>query len=73
MTRINIQKIQPEAYQAMFNLEGYLATSTLCPALQEAIRLRASLLNGCHFCIKMHTEAALKLGVTEQQVKALAD
>jgi len=72
MKRVDIQKIQPDAYKAMFALEGYLATSSLKPTLQELVRLRASQINGCAFCIAMHTDAATKLGETAQRLDALA-
>lgn len=73
MNRVNIQKIQPEAYAAMFNLEGYLATSTLPENLQQLVRLRASQINGCNFCKNMHTDEAKKLGETEARLSALAN
>jgi AhpD family alkylhydroperoxidase len=73
MDRVNIQKIQPEAYAAMFCLEGYLATSTLPVILQELVRLRASQINGCNFCKGMHTDAAKKHGETDERLAALAN
>ena len=72
MPRVNIQQRQPEAYNAMFGLEKYLSGSTLDPALQEIIRIRASLINGCQYCIGMHSDAASTLGVSDIQVAALA-
>jgi len=73
MNRVNIQKIQPEAYAAMFGLEGYLATSTLPVILQELVRLRASQINGCNFCKGMHTDAAKKHGETDGRLAVLAN
>jgi len=73
MKRVNIQQIQPDAYKAMFDLEGYLATSTLPPTLQELVRLRASQLNGCRFCIAMHSEAAKKQGEDPLRLEALPE
>jgi AhpD family alkylhydroperoxidase len=73
MERVNIQKIQPKAYAAMFGLEGYLATSTLPVILQELVRLRASQINGCNFCKDMHTDAAKKHGETDERLAALAN
>jgi len=73
MNRVNIQKIQPEAYAAMLSLEGYLATSTLPEILQELVRLRASQINGCNFCKGMHTDAAKKHGETGERLAALAN
>lgn len=71
MSRINIQQVQPAAYQAMFGLEGYMAKSTIAANLQEMVRIRASILNGCQFCIGMHTEAATKLGESNERITAL--
>ena len=52
--RINIQKVEPAAYQAMFGLEKYLSTSSVDPILLELIKMRASQINGCAFCLNMH-------------------
>ena len=73
MNRVNIQKIQPKAYTALFGLESYLANSTLPVLLQELVRLRASQINGCHFCMGRHTEAARELGETDERLEALAN
>lgn len=69
--RINIQELEPKAYEAMFGLEKYLSRSTLEKGLQELIRLRASQINGCTFCNKMHSEAALNLGETQERIDSL--
>lgn len=73
MDRVNIQKIQPKAYAAIFGLESYLATSTLPASLQELVRLRASQINGCNFCKDMHRIAAKKRGETDERLAALAN
>ena len=70
--RINIQSLEPEAYQAMFGLENYLAESELEPSLRELIKVRASQINGCAYCIQLHTEQARKMGESEQRLYALA-
>ncbi|MGY8871242.1 MAG: carboxymuconolactone decarboxylase family protein [Pseudomonadales bacterium] len=72
MSRFNIQQLQPDAYAAMFALEKYLATSLILPVTQELVRIRASQINGCHFCIGMHSNSALKQGETEQRLSELA-
>jgi len=72
MSRVNIQKIQPQAYNAMFGLENYLLGSTIAKDLQEIIRIRASLINQCHFCIEMHTKEALKLGLSKDKIQAIS-
>jgi len=72
MSRFNIQKLQPDAYVAMFGLEKYLSTSLISPVTQELLRIRASQINGCNFCIAMHTDSALKQDETEQRLGELA-
>jgi AhpD family alkylhydroperoxidase len=69
--RINIQKVEPAAYQAMFGLEKYLAASKVDPILLELIKMRASQLNGCAFCLNMHSADARKMGETEQRLYLL--
>jgi len=62
--RIDIPKLEPEAYKAMFALESYLQNSQLSKTHLELIKIRASQINGCAFCINMHTSDALKQGET---------
>ncbi|MCX2475457.1 carboxymuconolactone decarboxylase family protein [Pedobacter sp. MC2016-05] len=69
--RINIQKAEPAAYQAMFGLEKYLSTSTVDPIVLELIKMRASQINGCAFCLNMHSADARKIGETEQRLYLL--
>jgi AhpD family alkylhydroperoxidase len=66
--RININEIEPQAYKAMYALEGYLATTQLSNTHKELIKIRASQINGCAFCIDMHTKDALKYGETNQRI-----
>ena len=73
MGRVNIQEVQPEAYKAMFGFEGYIAKSTIEKNLQELVRLRASLINGCKYCTGMHSEAAIKLGESQERISAVSD
>lgn len=70
--RININELEPNAYKAMFGLDGYLGKSSLDTRLKELIKIRASQLNGCAFCIQMHTEQARKNGESEQRIYALS-
>jgi AhpD family alkylhydroperoxidase len=69
--RVNIQATQPQAYKAMFALEAYLQTTQLSKTQKELIKIRASQINGCAFCIDMHTKDARKLGETEQRIYLL--
>jgi AhpD family alkylhydroperoxidase len=70
--RINIAKIAPGAYRAMAGLEGYVKQSSkLEPALLELVRMRVSQINGCAFCLDMHSKDARAAGETEQRLYAL--
>lgn len=70
--RIDIQKTNPKAYQAMFALEGFLNESSLSKSHKELIKIRASQINGCAFCLDMHTRDARKNGETEQRIYTLS-
>lgn len=69
--RINYSVVSPEAMKAMVGLEKYLASSGLEKPLYELVKLRASQINGCAYCIDMHTKDARKAGETEQRLYAL--
>ena len=66
--RIVIPTVAPEAYQALMNLEGYISKTSLTQTHKELIKIRASQINGCAFCINMHTADARKYGETEQRI-----
>lgn len=70
--RVQIAKEIPAAYQAMSGLEKYLGTTSIDKQLLELIKIRASQINGCAFCINMHTKDARSLGETEQRIYALS-
>ncbi|WP_054025480.1 carboxymuconolactone decarboxylase family protein [Bacillus sp. FJAT-28004] len=70
--RIQIAKEIPAAYKAMVGLEQYLGTTSIDKQLQELIKIRASQINGCAYCINMHTKDARSLGETEQRIYALS-
>ncbi len=70
-TRINIQQVEPAAYKAMYGLEGYIQTSQVSKTHKHLIKLRASMINGCAFCINMHSKEARKDGETEQRIYLL--
>lgn len=72
MDRINISKLEPKAYQAMLVLEDYGKTCDISLILKELIKMRASQINGCAYCLDMHTEDALKLGESPRRIFALS-
>lgn len=70
--RINYSKIAPEGLQNLSKLENYIKGSELEPALVELVKLRASQLNGCAYCIDMHTKDARTHGESEQRLYGLS-
>ena len=64
-------KVAPEAYNALLGLEKYMASTSLTPIHKELIKIRASQINGCAYCINMHTTDARKYGETEQRIYLL--
>lgn len=72
MARLNYLKIASEASMAMHDLEEYLHHSSIEPNLLHMVRLRASQMNGCAYCLDMHWKDARELGETEQRLYELA-
>ena len=70
-TRVKIDQALPEVYKAMMALAGATATTALTVTHRELIKIRSSQINGCAFCIDMHTKDARKAGETEQRIYAL--
>lgn len=70
--RIRIGKVQPLAYKAMLSMEKYIDGTGLKPLHREMIRIRASQINGCSYCLDMHTRDARKIGETEQRIYLLS-
>jgi len=70
--RIDLLALAPEAYEAMRAIEAYIRKSGLDRRLYELIKIRASQINGCIFCLNMHTREARALGETEQRIYGLS-
>ncbi|MGE5170029.1 MAG: carboxymuconolactone decarboxylase family protein [Rudaea sp.] len=70
--RIDYQRVAPGAYAAMRGIETYVRQSGLEPQLLELVKTRASQINGCAYCIDMHTRDARARGETEQRLYALS-
>ncbi len=66
--RMDVAHVAPEAVRAMSGLEQYVRRSGLEQRLLELVRLRASQINGCGYCIDMHTKDARAAGETEQRL-----
>jgi AhpD family alkylhydroperoxidase len=71
-SRLEAQKVVPEAYRAMLALEMFVRKSSkLEPSLIELVKMRASQINGCAYCIDMHSKDARAAGESEQRLYAL--
>ncbi|MFB2118543.1 carboxymuconolactone decarboxylase family protein [Parapedobacter sp. 2B3] len=66
--RVNINSADPNALKAMMGLETYLSHISISKTLKELIKIRASQINRCAYCIDMHTKDALKNGETNQRI-----
>jgi AhpD family alkylhydroperoxidase len=69
-TRFDLTKLDPEAYRHLMQLEGVIGRN-LDPTLYHLIKLRASQINGCAFCLQMHTAEAMKHGEKPERMVAL--
>lgn len=69
--RLDAEKIAPGAMQAMMGVEEYLSQCGLERSLIELVKMRASQINGCAFCIDMHSKDARRAGETEQRLYML--
>ena len=71
--RLEAQKASPAAYAAMLGMEAFVRkASKLEPSLIELVKMRASQVNGCAYCIDMHSKDARAEGETEQRLYALS-
>ena len=71
-SRIDLTKVAPGAYRAMAGIESYVRhSSKLEPSLLELVRMRASQINGCAYCLDMHSKDARAAGETEQRLYTL--
>ncbi|AVT80006.1 carboxymuconolactone decarboxylase family protein [Rhodopseudomonas palustris] len=69
--RLNPATAAPDAYKAMVALEKYIQGSGLESSLIELVKMRASQINGCAFCLDMHSKDARAHGETEQRLYLL--
>ncbi|MEV4886470.1 carboxymuconolactone decarboxylase family protein [Chitinophaga ginsengisegetis] len=70
--RMDIYKLLPGAYKAMMGLQAFVNECGLDKTLTELIKIRASQINGCAFCLNMHTKEARQMGETEQRIYGLS-
>src|SRR4051812_47185029 len=66
--RMNAMAVAPKAYHAMYGMEAYVQQSGLEHGLIHLVKLRASYMNGCAYCVDMHSKDARAGGETEQRI-----
>ncbi|MFA5712888.1 MAG: carboxymuconolactone decarboxylase family protein [Bacteroidales bacterium] len=71
-SRITIKELEPKSYEILLEMERYLAKSELPSSLKELVKIRASQINKCAYCLEMHTLAARNRGEEEQRIYALS-
>src|SRR6266487_415365 len=69
--RINASALSPDGYKALLGVERYLRTCGLEAPLRHLVKLRASQINGCAYCIDMHWKDARAGGESEQRLYGL--
>jgi AhpD family alkylhydroperoxidase len=69
--RLDWYKVAPGAYKAMAGLEGFVKSAGLEAPLLELVKMRASQINGCAYCLDMHSKDARAAGESEQRLHAL--
>ncbi|WP_327586670.1 carboxymuconolactone decarboxylase family protein [Nonomuraea sp. NBC_00507] len=70
--RMDLGSLAGEAYKAMAGLDRFVAASTLAKPLLELVRLRASQINGCVYCVDMHSSDAKRAGESDARLHAVA-
>lgn len=71
--RFNFAAAAPDAYKAVAALEGYIQKDSGVPhRLIHLIKLRASIINGCAYCVDMHAKEARKDGLSEQWINLVS-
>lgn len=71
MSRLKVPELVPDVYQALTEVEKAIHRGPLDRRVRELVKIRASQLNGCLFCIDMHVHDALKLGESPERIYQL--
>lgn len=71
-TRFNMAGVEPGAYKAMIVLDNYAVSTAIPPLQKEMIKIRASQINGCAYCVNMHVNDARKHGEVEQRIHLIS-
>jgi alkylhydroperoxidase AhpD family core domain len=70
--RISVHDIDPEAYKPMYAMEKYIHAGSLGEALLALVKIRASQINGCAYCLDMHGREARAAGVDQRRLDVLS-
>lgn len=70
--RLTLKEVDPDAYQAVLAMERYVRAGTMGDDLRALVKLRASQLNGCAFCLDMHAAEARAAGVEQRRLDILS-
>lgn len=70
--RLDWAKVSPDALKAMMAVQGFTDKSSLDHKLIELIKIRSSQINGCAYCLDMHTKDAIAIGESEQRLHVVA-
>jgi AhpD family alkylhydroperoxidase len=70
--RLSVQDVDPEAYKPLLALEKYIHAGTLGEALLALVKIRASQLNGCAYCLDMHAKEARQASVDQRKLDVLS-
>lgn len=70
--RVSYYEVAPDAMKIMMDMEKYTKTTAVERHLRELIKIRVSQINGCAYCLNMHTVDARKMGETEQRIYCIS-
>lgn len=70
--RLSIGEIDPKAYEAVLAMETYVRSGTLEGSLRELVKIRASQINGCAFCLDMHCRDARAAGESQRRLDVMS-
>ena len=70
--RIKGREIFPQGYRALAGVQQVVDQSTIDPRLLELVKMRASQINGCAYCLDMHSKDAVAIGENPQRLYALS-
>lgn len=71
-SRINYNNIAPEAVQSLSTMDSYISKSDLEKSLLELVKLRVSQINGCAYCVDVHSTEARKLGESDRRLHSVS-